>query len=86
MRKLDVPYKLGTDYFIDSRQNMPFYLVPLYKEIEVRLVKENELPGDPHYIVGIFRKTGGTSDGIFTYKLDLDESKRDYRRNCRGNE
>lgn len=86
MRKLDVPYKLGNDYFIDSKLNVPFYEVPLYKEIEVKWAKEIDLSLDTYCVVGIFRKTGRTPDGVFTYKLDIDESKRNYRPNCRGNE
>lgn len=90
MRKLDVPYKLGEDYFIDSKLNVPFYQVPLYREIEVKWVKENELnvdPNtDPNCVIGIFRKTAGAPGEVFTYKLCLEESKRNYKPYCRGNE
>lgn len=81
MRKLDIPYKIGNDYFIDSMICAPFYLVSLRKEINVSWRSENEgLPSDEVCVKGFFRKCGGgPRGGIYTYKLDLDKSKMEYK-------
>lgn len=81
-RELDVPFRLGDDYFIESKKCQPFYEVPLFREFDFRWATQAEikLSDFPHRVVGIFRRCeGGHINGVFTYKLDLEEYGKEYK-------
>lgn len=82
-RKLDVPFKVGNDYFIESKRNLPFYEVPLYLTnypVRWRTESELSLPEFNNCVVGIFRKCSHwPCGGVFTYKLDVKESQKNYK-------